>query len=108
MVRLPLEELTPYLFEVPPTQGFLDWPTVFGNNHPVEIEAGFGKGLFLLRAGQSHPDVNFLGIEIERKYQLYTANRLAKRELRNVRVLCTDARAFFRDQIPAGSVQAVH
>ena len=28
-----------------------DWPAVFGNDHPVEIEVGFGKGLFLVTAG---------------------------------------------------------
>src|SRR5262249_29784621 len=67
-----------------------------------------GKGLFLLNAGAARPDVNFLGVEIERKYQFLTATRLARRGLRNVRVLCADARRLFRDYVPAASVQAVH
>src|SRR5262249_4529201 len=86
----------------------LDWQHVFGNAHPVEIEVGFGKGLFLLTASQTRADVNFLGIEIERKYTLYTATRLAKRNAGNVRLVCGDARTFFRDRVPAASVQAVH
>jgi len=101
-----LEQLQPYLFEIPEAQ--VEWRSVFGNNAPVEIEVGFGKGLFLLTAGQERPDVNFFGIEIERQYQLFTANRLAKRNLGNVRLACTDARAFLRERVPAGSVQAVH
>src|SRR5918911_17609 len=94
--RLPLEELAPYLWETPkarpgqpppPTEP-IDWTRVFGNDHPVEIEVGFGKGLFLLNAALACPDVNFFGVEIIRKYQLFTATRLAKRGLRNLRLAC--------------------
>ena len=114
--RLPAEALRPYTIETPafspeqppPPAEALDWQAVFGNDHPVEVEVGSGKGLFLLSAGLAHPGTNFLGIEIVRKYQLYTATRLAKRELHNVRVACADARLFLRDRIASQSVQAVH
>jgi tRNA (guanine-N7-)-methyltransferase len=129
--RLPPEELAPYLLETPNVNhgehgehggkrvegsfpvstvvhSLLDWRAVFGNGRPAEVEVGFGKGLFLITAAQACPDVNFLGVEIVRKYQLFTATRLAKRGLRNVRVACADARLFFRAYLPAGSVQAVH
>ncbi len=111
--RLPLEELQPYLLEAPPSppEGplvALDWSALFGNTNPVEIEVGFGKGLFLLNASAARPDVNFVGIEIVRKYQLFTATRLAKRARRNVRVACADARILLRDHAPSESVRAVH
>ncbi len=86
----------------------LAWRAVFGNDRPVEIEVGFGKGLFLLTAAALRPEVNFLGLEIERKYQLFTASRVAKRQLANVRLACADARSFMRDLVPSGSVQALH
>jgi tRNA (guanine-N7-)-methyltransferase len=86
----------------------LDWHSIFGDDHPVEIEVGFGKGLFLVTAGQAHPETNYLGIEVLRALQLYVATRLAKRNLSNVRVVCTDARRFFREGIPPASVHAVH
>jgi tRNA (guanine-N7-)-methyltransferase len=110
--RLPPEELAPFLLEVPPapenaTAG-RSLEAVFGNDRPIEVEVGFGKGLFLLNAAQSCSEVNFLGIEIERKYTLYTATRIAKRALGNVRVVCGDAKVFFRDHIADGSLQAVH
>ena len=50
--RLPLEQLAPYLLEPPQEPAPLDWRQVFGNDHPVEIEVGFGKGLFLVTAAQ--------------------------------------------------------
>jgi tRNA (guanine-N7-)-methyltransferase len=106
--RLPPEQLAPYLFAPPAEPAPLDWAAVFGNPHSVEIEVGFGKGLFLLTASERFPAVNFFGIEIERKYTLFTATRLAKRGRTNVRVACADAKRFFRDLIPAGSVQTVH
>ena len=114
--RLSPEELAPYLLETPPpgppgsapAPPPLDWRALFGNDRPVEIEVGFGKGLFLLTESAAHPEVNYLGIEIERKYQLMTATRLAKRGRSNVRVACADARLFLRQRVPAGSVRAVH
>jgi len=106
--RLPAETLAPYLIDVPESLGPLNWAALFGNDHPVEIEVGFGKGLFLLTSSQARPEINFVGIEIFRKYQLYTATRLTKRALKNVKVACADARLFLTDRVAAGSVQAVH
>jgi tRNA (guanine-N7-)-methyltransferase len=106
--RLPLEELTPYLLETPAPPASIDWAAVFGNARPVELEVGFGKGLFLVTEAPRRPEVNFAGVEIERGYQLFTATRLAKRGLPNVRLACADGRAFLRDRVPAASLRAVH
>jgi tRNA (guanine-N7-)-methyltransferase len=121
--RLPAEQLAPLLLDVPhprtsperwrhqlalmpPT--LLDWPTLYGNAHPVEIEVGFGKGLFLLNVSGRRPATNFLGIEIERKYVLLTADRLVRRGVNNVRLACTDAHWLLRECVPAESLAAVH
>jgi tRNA (guanine-N7-)-methyltransferase len=122
MRRLPTEELQSYLIDIahpkapdsasvepsgsPPRP--LNLGVIFGNDHPVELEVGFGKGMFLVSASQAHPETNYLGIEIERAYQLYAANRLGKRKLTNVRLACGDARAFLRDHFPDRCLQAVH
>jgi tRNA (guanine-N7-)-methyltransferase len=118
--RLPLETLAPYLLDVPNPRGLppnspqlatappLNWRAVFGNEHPVEIEVGFGKGLFLVSQGADQPTTNFLGIEIERKYVLFTASRIAKRQLGNIKVACTDARWFLKERVAAASAAALH
>jgi tRNA (guanine-N7-)-methyltransferase len=106
--RLPLDELAPYLLQPPEPPVRLNWQQVFSNGRPVELEVGFGKGLFLLNACQACPEVNFLGIEILRKYQLYAATRFAKRGLKNVRLVKADAREFLRDHVPDESFQAIH
>ena len=48
---------------------------LFGNDHPVELEVGSGKGLFLANAASERPGHNFLGIELSRKYARLAAER---------------------------------
>jgi tRNA (guanine-N7-)-methyltransferase len=109
--RLPPEQLSPFLVpDVPRAQTgpAIDWPALFGNSRPVQIEVGFGKGLFLLNASAARPDINFFGIEIVRKCVLYTATRLALRQLPNVKLACADARVMLSQLVSSGSVQALH
>ena len=42
----------------------LDLPAIFGNDDPVEIVLGIGKGRYLLGAAKSHTDVNYIGVEV--------------------------------------------
>lgn len=108
IVRFPVEKLQPYLVEVSDEPALLDFGDLFGNSRAVELEVGFGKGLFLVSASETYPDINFLGMELERKYYLYTATRLAKRNRSNVRVICGDARRLLPALIPDESLQGVH
>ncbi len=114
------EQLAPYLLDVP-HPGFLppdsprlahqppfDWQQIFGNPHALEIEIGVGKGLFLVEQAQARPETNFLGIEIERKYVMLTAERLVRRSLPNVKLACTDARWFLRERVGAACATALH
>lgn len=67
-----------------------------------------GKGLFLLTQAIARPNVNFFGIEVVRKYQLYAATRFAIRKLPNVKTACADAKRVLNEFVPAASVAAVH
>jgi tRNA (guanine-N7-)-methyltransferase len=86
----------------------LSWSTLFGNDHPVELEVGSGKGLFLVNAASERPGHNFLGIELSRKYARLAAERAVKRAVTNVRLWPGDARAVLARQIPDASLRAVH
>ena len=109
--KLPLGVLAPFLLPAVP-RGTpappIVWRDLYGNDHPVEVEVGFGKGLFLTTAATACPDVNFFGVEIVRKYQLFAATRLVTRGLTNVRVACADGNLLLRDRMAPGSVRAVH
>ena len=40
-----------------------NWKEVFGNDHPVRIEIGMGKGRFLMDLARRNPKINYVGIE---------------------------------------------
>lgn len=39
------------------------WHEVFGNDCPIRIEIGMGKGRFIMDLARQNPDVNYVGIE---------------------------------------------
>lgn len=88
--------------------GRLDWPAFFGNDRPVELDVGSGRGLFLVNSATSRSDVNFLGIEIDYKEGRRGARRLMKRRLPNARVLGGDVKIVLGRLISPGSVAAIH
>jgi tRNA (guanine-N7-)-methyltransferase len=82
-----------------------DW---FPRIQPTEVEVGSGKGLFLLNQSGCHPERNFLGIEISKKYARYAAYRLAEAERDNARMIRGDAQKFFALFLKDSSVTDVH
>ena len=40
------------------------WGQLFGNEQPVQIEVGMGKGRFLMDLASQNPDINYIGIEM--------------------------------------------
>ena len=122
--RLPAEAFEPFEYvppgfvtgwgegppgETPPLNiSRIDWQQLFGNENPVEIEVGFGKGLFLVNEATTRPNVNFFGIEIIRKYQRYASGRIARRQLANCKTCWADAKRILRDYVPPGTVHTVH
>lgn len=53
------------------------WKELFGNDHPVYVEIGMGKGRFLMESAARHPEVNFVGIE---KYSSVLLRAIQKME----------------------------
>lgn len=39
------------------------WKEVFGNDNPVRVEIGMGKGRFIMDLARMNPDINYVGIE---------------------------------------------
>ena len=40
-----------------------NWHEVFGNDNPIRIEIGMGKGRFIMDLARQNPDINYVGIE---------------------------------------------
>ena len=39
------------------------WAEEFGNDHPIHIEVGTGKGQFIATMAKNNPNINYIGIE---------------------------------------------
>lgn len=39
------------------------WHEVFGNDNPIHVEIGMGKGKFIVEMAKLYPDINYIGIE---------------------------------------------
>ncbi|MDD3586747.1 MAG: tRNA (guanosine(46)-N7)-methyltransferase TrmB [Thermoguttaceae bacterium] len=80
----------------------------FSRVAPLELEIGSGKGLFIRNAAASHPNHNFLGIEVSYRYALISAIGLCKRGLSNAVMLNEDAAKVLAESIKDDSLEAVH
>ena len=80
----------------------------FGNANPLEVEIGCGKGKFLLARAETHPEVNFLGVDMAWEWMKYGVQRGNKRGLENIRFIKFDGRLVLKYGIPSESVSVFH
>ncbi len=57
------------------------WHEIFGNDRPVRMEIGMGKGSFIMEQARRTPDINFVGIE---KYSSVLIKAIRKQEAENL------------------------
>ena len=56
------------------------WKNVFGNDHPIHIEVGMGKGRFITELARKHPEINYIGIERYTSVLLRAVEKLQGKE----------------------------
>ncbi len=67
------------------------WNSLFGNDHPIHVEIGMGKGKFIMQLAAMNPQINYIGVE---KYSSVLLRALEKRdevELSNLYFIRFDA-----------------
>lgn len=104
----PTLDLSRHFRELPELPSPFDPATLFGRAAPLEIELGSGKGLFLTSAAAAQPEVNFVGLEVAKKYARHIAGKLAKRNLANAVVIEGNGLRLFRELLPSECARAVH
>ena len=68
-----------------------NWNKEFGNNNPIHLEIGMGKGNFLLGMAKKYPNINFIGVERYTGVLARAINKINKEEIKNIRVINIDA-----------------
>jgi tRNA (guanine-N7-)-methyltransferase len=101
-----LEELWP-CFGIEPGESELDFAILFGNDHPVIVEIGFGNGDATWRMASAHPEENYLGVEVHRPGVGRLLLMLEEHDIHNVRIACEDAVDFLGKRVPRASLEGV-
>lgn len=83
------------------------WAEVFGNENPIHMEIGMGKGKFLMELAGKNPDINYIGVERYSTVLLKAVQKREELELSNICFLCVDAKRL-ADIFKAGEVDKIY
>lgn len=66
------------------------WRQVFGNDNPIHIEVGSGKGRFVTGMAAQNPHINYIGIDIQLSVLAYALDKVLDSGLPNIKLLRVD------------------
>ncbi|MCA6731901.1 tRNA (guanosine(46)-N7)-methyltransferase TrmB [Enterococcus lactis] len=69
------------------------WNELFGNDHPIHIEIGMGKGQFITGMAKAHPEINYIGVEMQVSVVSIALDKLIEQLLPNLKLLHVDGSA---------------
>ncbi len=64
---------------------------IFGNNNPLHIEIGCGKGKFMRELSERNPQINYIAIEKNLDVLVLAAEKIKDADIKNVRFIAGDA-----------------
>ncbi|MCC2364484.1 tRNA (guanosine(46)-N7)-methyltransferase TrmB [Bacillus cereus] len=67
------------------------WKEVFGNERPIHIEVGTGRGRFMYDMAKANPHINYIGIEKFTSVVVDALDKLIEEELPNLKLINKDA-----------------
>ena len=63
------------------------WKEIFGNDNPIRIEIGMGKGKFITTLAQQNPDINYIGIEKFSSVLIRAIEKMEELEITNLKFI---------------------
>lgn len=76
------------------------WKSLFGNDNPIHIEVGTGRGRFIYEMAKANPHVNYIGIEKFSSVIVDALEKLIEEDVPNLKLINKDAKdltIFFAD-----------
>lgn len=67
------------------------WNELFGNNNPLHIEIGCGKGQFMSTLAKLNPDINYIAIEKFDSVLLRCLEKIINEDIPNLKIAVMDA-----------------
>lgn len=68
------------------------WKEVFKNNNPICLELGMGRGNFIIEMAKSHPNINYIGLELDSSQTATAVNKIGAQRINNLKLICADAK----------------
>ena len=68
-----------------------NWKEVFGNNNPIHIELGMGRGNFIIGMAKAYPKINFIGLDFYNSQMVSAVNKLEGTNLPNLKLIHLNA-----------------
>jgi len=96
------------LYGVEADEQMLDFEHLFGRQAPVILEIGFGMGDSLLEIAASHPENNYLGIEVHKPGVGRLLANISEQSLTNLKLMKFDAVEVLKKQVQDNSLNAVY
>ncbi|HBK4964230.1 TPA: tRNA (guanosine(46)-N7)-methyltransferase TrmB [Enterococcus faecium] len=69
------------------------WNELFENDHPIHVEIGMGKGQFITGMAKAHPEINYIGVEMQVSVVSIALDKLIEQPLPNLKLLHVDGSA---------------
>ena len=69
-----------------------NWRSVFNNNNPICLELGMGRGSFIIEMARKHPNINYIGLELDRNQTATAVSNIKGANIPNLRMICADAK----------------
>jgi tRNA (guanine-N7-)-methyltransferase len=68
------------------------WKNVFNNDRPIMLELGMGRGSFIINMALMHPNINYIGLELDVNQTATAVNNIGNRKIDNLKFICVDAK----------------
>ncbi len=68
------------------------WHELFKNNNPICLELGMGRGSFIIEMAKKHPNINYIGLEIDKSQTASAVNNIKNQKIDNLKMICKDAK----------------
>ena len=80
-----------YYFIENPKDNKGSWHKIFGNDNPIHIEIGCGKGQFIYTLSKLNPNINYIAIEKYDSVLLRVLEKIKEEEIPNLKLSIIDA-----------------
>ena len=85
-----LLEANPQYVVLNPLEAKGKWRDLFGNDNPIHVEVGSGKGAFVSGMAKQNPDINYIGIDIQKSVLSYALDKVLEVGVPNIKLLWVD------------------